>query len=192
MKYTEDWFSSNIPVWEVALKDLKGKKLHIIELGSYEGRASVWLRQNIMTHPEATMTCVDTWKGSVEHDKKDMAAVYERFLLNIEEAEKMDVKVSIFEGTTVEFFQGNPEQKADLIYIDASHNAADVFVDAALSHLALNPGGILIFDDYLWSGLAHYPTTPKGAIDAFTECFSEQYEVVSQGYQMILRKKWVE
>ena len=42
-------------------------------------------------------------------------------------------------------------ERFDLIYVDASHLALDVVVDASLSWQLLCGGGVVIFDDYRWS-----------------------------------------
>jgi predicted O-methyltransferase YrrM len=42
-------------------------------------------------------------------------------------------------------------RRFDFIYIDGSHVAPDVLLDAAMSFALLKPGGILAFDDYDWS-----------------------------------------
>jgi predicted O-methyltransferase YrrM len=181
--FTEDWFSQHIPTWEIVLKELKGKPIRAIELGSYEGRSSVWLLDNILTHHDSRLVCVDTWDGGEEHSDVDMKAVRARFKENIGGY----TNVSVFKASTTEYLKYGKE--ADLIYIDASHRAGDVLTDAVLSHLLLKPGGIIIFDDYLWGGLVKAPNLPRAAIDAFMECYAEDYEVMHSGYQMILRKK---
>jgi len=190
MSYSTDWFTKNISVWEKTLADLKGKPIQAIELGSYEGRSAVWMLENILTHPRATLICVDSWKDGVnttdlEGTKPKWDEIRADFHENIKPY--MD-KVAIFEGRTADFLR-NTDNKADLIYVDASHTAHDALVDGVLSHLILKPGGIIIFDDYLWGALNHAPNVPKGAIDAFMECFAEQYELLACGYQVVLRKK---
>lgn len=189
-KFTQDWHTRHIPVWEWALKDLKGKPIQAIELGSYEGQASVWLLDNILTHDKANLICVDTWEGSEEHSDTDMKAVRDNFNHNLACKRRGIGKVRIFKGTSTDFLLTNQETEADLIYIDASHRAADVLSDAVLSDLLLKPGGILIFDDYIWgAGLEHRVDTPRAAIDAFMECYADRYDMVVTGVQVILKKK---
>jgi len=180
-EYTEDWFSKNIPIWEQALGDLKDKPVTVLELGTYEGRSAIWLAEYFK---EGFIHTVDTFKGGVEHSDIDMQAVKDRAYKNTEPYPN----IAIWEQKTTEFFRFS-SMKFDVIYIDASHEAADVMTDAVFSHLALNPGGIIIFDDYLWGGLAHAPNVPRTAIDAFMECYSNFYDVIHIGYQVILRKK---
>jgi predicted O-methyltransferase YrrM len=70
------------------------------------------------------------------------------------------------------------ESDFDLIYIDASHYAVDVLTDAVLSFRLLRGGGMMIFDDYLWSGDENIVYYPKIAIDAFTNVFSKHLRLV--------------
>jgi predicted O-methyltransferase YrrM len=192
MSYSTDWFTKNIPIWEKTLADLKGKPIKAVELGSYEGRSAVWMLENILTHPDASLTCVDSWKDGVnttdlEGTKPDWKAVKANFRDNLEGY--YSPKLEVYDGRTFDYLREEPRESVDLIYVDASHTAHDALIDGVLSHLILKPGGIIIFDDYLWGALNHAPNVPKGAIDAFMECFAEQYELLACGYQVVLRKK---
>ena len=42
------------------------------------------------------------------------------------------------------------KERFDFVYVDGSHQAPDVLVDAVLSALLLRKGGLLVFDDYFW------------------------------------------
>ena len=190
MSYSTDWFTKNIPIWKKTLADLKGKPIRAIELGSYEGRSAVWLMENILTHPDARLTCVDSWKDGVNTTEYGVPPVWEeveqRFFDNMQPFRD---KVNVIKGRTFDYLLSETRESVDLIYVDASHTAHDALIDGVLSHLLLKPGGIIIFDDYLWGALNHAPNVPKGAIDAFMECFAEEYEALSIGYQVVLRKK---
>jgi predicted O-methyltransferase YrrM len=69
----------------------------------------------------------------------------------------------------------------DLIYIDGSHQAPDVLTDAVMSFQLLKVGGVMIFDDYLWSmdkpGFQDVLKMPKPAIDAFINIFQRKMSV---------------
>jgi hypothetical protein len=65
MTFQQDWFSTNIPVWENVLKKFKGKPgLSFLEIGCFEGRSTLWLLTNILTHPTSKITVMDTFSGS--------------------------------------------------------------------------------------------------------------------------------
>lgn len=184
-EFTSDWFTQNIPVWEQVLAPLRDKPIKAIEIGSYEGRSALWLLQNILTHDEAELTVVDTWDGGGELKDIDWDAVKERFTDNTADYQH---KMMVCQESSTDFLR-RCEFKADLIYIDGGHFAPQALIDSVLAHLLLKPEGIIIFDDYLIGGLLHTPITPKTAIDAFMECFAQQYEWLSIGYQVVLRKK---
>jgi hypothetical protein len=182
-EYTNDWFVQNAVAWDDTLKDLMGKPIKGVELGCFEGRATSWLQENVFTHPDSMLDCVDIWQDAGVYGDVPMSDVERRFRANTEEYKNLTIK----KMHSFKYLRTAPP--ADFIYVDASHIAADCLVDGVLSHMILKPGGVIIFDDYLWAGLAHAPNVCKGAIDAFMECFAEMYDVLYLGKQVILRKR---
>ena len=81
LSLSNDWFSSHVPFWLSAIKDydLRDKHLKVLEIGSWEGLSSFFILSEI---PNAYLTCVDTWEGSVEHKSYNFASEFN--LLNIE------------------------------------------------------------------------------------------------------------
>ena len=51
-------------------------------------------------------------------------------------------------GRSQDLLRAMTGEPFDLVYIDASHEAADVLADAVLAWPLLKPGGFLGFDDY--------------------------------------------
>lgn len=189
-QFSYDWFSHNIGNWTSILKDVKDKpNLKALEIGCFEGRATVWLLENILTHETSRIQVVDTFEGSIEHKDRGMTFTNMRevFLSNIQEHKN---KVSVFQGTSSLFFRTTPPTEYDLIYIDGSHQAPDVLLDAVCSFLDLKNGGIMIFDDYEWNA---YPQdinkNPKPAIDTFLSIYKERLEIIHKQYQVAIRKK---
>lgn len=81
----------------------------------------------------------------------------------------------------------------DFIYIDGSHFASDVLLDAVLGFKLLRTGGLMIFDDYLWRRSSETDvnplTLPKIAIDSFVNIYHEKVEVLTaSNYQLYLQK----
>ena len=82
-------------------------------------------------------------------------------------------------------------RKYDFIYIDASHQSDDTFVDAYYAHKMLNDKGIMIFDDFGWrdpdnDDINH---SPAFGISMFVQLYSKYYGIVLQGYQIGLFKQ---
>jgi predicted O-methyltransferase YrrM len=189
MEFTRDWFSLNAPIWKQTLNIFKDKPINVIEIGSFEGRSTVWLFENILTNKQAHLDSVDPYlpylDKSFHLDQAEMDKAEERFYKN---TEKYKDQITTHKIRSFEYLKLRTIP-ADLIYIDGDHTAQGALIDGVQSHLLLKQGGIIIFDDYLWAGLLESPDLPKPAIDAFTTCFAEYYKVLSIGYQLILMKK---
>jgi SAM-dependent methyltransferase len=180
--FTEDWFSQNIPVWQQVLGPLEGKpKLRYLEIGAYEGRSAFWVLDNVLTHPTSQMTTIDVFLG----DYKD------RYFANVK-ASGHASQITTLVGSSQTEVRKLPLESFDIIYIDGSHAAADVLADAVQCWEVLKPEGILIFDDYLWTGYGSPlppELLPRAAIDAFLMSYRHSLEIVHYGYQVIVRKR---
>jgi hypothetical protein len=73
-------------------------------------------------------------------------------------------------------------------YIDGSHMAADVYADAVLAWSLVEPGGILIFDDYEWGEMDTERERPKLGIDAFLKAIEGKYRELHRGWQIAIAK----
>lgn len=184
--FSEDWFSRHVPVWQELFGPLAGTECHVLEVGVYEGRSTVWLLENILTHPASTLTYVDTFTGGIEHKASDLANLESRFLAN---TAAHRTKLVSRKGRSDEMLRDLPRGKYDFVSIDGSHEAADVLSDAVLSWPLVKPGGLVCFDDYEWWIDAAPERSPKLAIDAFLAVMRGRYEVVRKGYQLWVRKQ---
>jgi predicted O-methyltransferase YrrM len=195
-KFTVDWFSFNIPVWTKYLDHIKNKPdLMFLEIGSFEGRSATWLLENILTNKTSKIVCVDTFDGSVEHIddpelNKLLPTLYDTFCHNIS---SFADQVIIKRGKSQEILK-HMDQLFDFIYIDGDHTAVAVLEDAVLSFALLKPGGILIFDDYMWGvDLAdktkRNPNIPKNAIDVFLMIYADKLDILYIDNQAIISKK---
>lgn len=171
--YSVDWTSHNYPHWKKHLGHLRGTPARGLEIGSYEGRSAVWWMQNILTHPESRLTCLDCW------EKPD---VEQRFLANTRPFSSRLAVVKQFSGLAL---RPLTESMFDFVYIDGSHEGMNVLEDAVLSWRLLKVGGILAFDDYEWTSAAR-TVLPKPAVDAFTAIYP--VTILHKGYQVICRK----
>jgi predicted O-methyltransferase YrrM len=98
-------------------------------------------------------------------------------------------KVTRIKGLSGNVIRAWEPEIFDFIYIDGSHNAADVLEDAVLSWRLLKPGGILTFDDYEWRWYSDPKYQPKMAIDAWMQIHEDKYDLVRKEYQVTVRKK---
>ncbi|MFD3266042.1 class I SAM-dependent methyltransferase [Phenylobacterium ferrooxidans] len=192
-EFSKDWFSGNLPTWRQIVDKNKPRK--ILEIGSFEGRSTVWMMEycSIAVGGDIEIWCADTWGGGIEHQKggrieTDMSDVERRFDRNIEIARgvaphKVDIhKLKTFSNLAMaKLIADGKTEYFDLVYIDGSHQAPDVLMDAVMAFQVLKVGGIMIFDDYLWSmdapGTQDVLKMPKPAIDAFMNIFQRKMNI---------------
>lgn len=190
--YTNNWFAYAPEVWQHLTPLLKERR-SFLEIGSYEGRSTVWTIEN-MLEDGGRIDCIDTWEGSEEHDGTDMAAVEARFDKNTYEATsntKFRRQVRKLKGRATEklaYIMTSRVSFYDFVYIDGSHVARDVLTDACMAWTMLKPGGIMVFDDYLWGDKRDVLHRPKLAIDAFVNIFAEDLTVLHVGNQLAIMR----
>jgi len=165
--------------------------LRYLQLGAYTGDASVWLMENILTHPSSHLYDVDTWEGSDEADHKsmDFEDVHKTYLSKTY-LWQHDGSIYKYRSTTLYFLRNQSmRDKFDFIYIDADHTTVGVLLDAELSWPLLKSGGIMAFDDLTWG--EHLPPShsPKAGILLFAERHREEFDLVVANTQYWIKKK---
>lgn len=185
--FTEDWFNFNIPTWEIGLQKFKGREgTRALEIGSFQGRSAVWMLENILTHQNSSITCVDTFEGSVEHATTQVDKMYDIFMHNVG---RFGDKVTVMKGKSHHVLRRfKAEEMFDIIYIDGDHHTAAVLEDAVLAFRLLKKGGIMIFDDYEWKPEMPILETPKLGIHAFCNVYADKISLIYKGYQIMIEK----
>jgi predicted O-methyltransferase YrrM len=197
--FTQDWFSRSIPAWTAVLGTLakRSPDLRVLEVGVFEGRSTCWLLENFCKTAECGIVAVDSFAGGEEHQGMNLGGLRGRFEANVAAAGSkcpVEVRQGDSLGELCRLVVELPAGHFDFISIDASHRACDVIGDAVLAFRLLKPGGVMAFDDYLWSpfrrGSEDPLATPKMAVDAFTTLFSRQARIVPglPLYQIYLQK----
>ena len=196
--YSVDWFSGNIPNWNSIFEHylIKDKEnIQFLEIGCFEGKATNYLLENVLTHETAKIHVIDTFNGSRDEpgmnwdENYDFDELYNIFINNTNEYKD---KIIIHRGLSGDILKKDFEKNSfDFIYVDGSHTAYDVLQDAILCHPILKPSGIIIFDDYLWKdpNNMHPTNSPQLGINCFMSTYENQYDCIMQGYQIGLIKK---
>lgn len=196
---TNSWFANVAkPVWDDLIPRLNPRR--VLEVGSYEGASTIYLIDQLAKTGPLEIHCVDTWEGGVEHGAVDMRSVEARFTHNTGLARAtapnlVDLKVhkGFSDVCLARLLAMGGANYFDFVYIDGSHQAPDVLCDAVLGFKLLRPGGVIAFDDYLWSEDLPYGRDPlrcpKPAIDAFVNLHFRQLTVLSAPlYQLYVQK----
>ena len=184
--FSEDWFSSNIPIWKNTInKEFnKNSNLKYLEIGTFEGRSAIYICENFQN---IQVTCVDPFDKyeSVESlaKKQDMKRIYDTFQSNVKDFKN---RINHYKINSNEFFKKNNEL-FDIIYIDGSHYYIDVQNDFKNSLNCLNDGGIIIFDDFLWN---YYKKIQENPINGILPFLNKQKDlkIISASNQLILKK----
>lgn len=182
MKFTSDWFSGNIPNFEVCTKAAIDNKFYV-EIGSYEGRSTCWLLQNALAD-DGAMICIDPWNFKPnQHTDLDGQQVFETFLENTGEVFKQGQSLFPVRETSITALPKIAPLTADFIYVDGSHDPSVALQDGCLAWEILKIGGVMLFDDYQYP---HEET--KRGVDGFLLGFKGKYEIIVNNYQLGIKK----
>lgn len=145
------------------------KPKRIIEVGTWKGGSALTLADHAARLGlDAEIICVDTWLGALEMwtDLDDAGrygalalkhgypTLYYQFLANVCRAGRQ-AAVTPFPVPSVTAAQwfSLRDVRADLIYIDGSHEEEDVYQDLVSYWDLVRPGGVLFGDDWSWDGV---------------------------------------
>ena len=197
-EFTTNWFQISKSNWEQLIP--RTNPSMILEIGSYEGASACFVIEKLGNEKPIEIHCVDTWTGSIESKESDMDSVERRFDNNTAIAickVSHDVKLVKHKGMSDQILSrlvaDGYAGHFDFVYIDGSHQAPDVLCDAVLGFRLCKAGGVMVFDDYLWTDRSarEHDTlrTPKPAIDAFTNIYAKKISIFSAPlYQLYLKK----
>tara|TARA_B100000614_G_scaffold253108_1_gene266629 strand:+ start:315 stop:1037 length:723 start_codon:yes stop_codon:yes gene_type:complete len=188
-KITYDFFSRNIFDWYNVLDDFKNEKFKYLEIGSFEGNSALFM---IKYFKNSSLVCVDQWRQLYETDGKregyehlPIASVEKNFDDNLKNYTNRFVK----KKTSADLFFAKNNELFDIIFVDGSHYAKDVWNDCLNSWSILRKYGILILDDYFWRGYEDLQDNPAFAINKFLKKIKNEYEVIKlTKFQLFLRK----
>lgn len=146
------------PAFNEILSDLSPEL--VIEVGTWKGASAINM-SNILIEKGCSpkIICVDTWLGAVEfwtnHDdierylslniKNGYPTVFHQFLANVIHSKLADTIIPFPQSSTVasQWFK-EMDIKADVIYIDASHDRNDVYTDLVNYYPLLKEGGTIL------------------------------------------------
>ena len=157
----EGWFSFPQLYKLVVLTTLDNYQAHFVEVGAWYGRSAAYMAVEIANSgKEIQFDVVDTWEGSIEHQKggssedKNIAekgSIYEEFLNNMKPVSEYYKPIKM---TSLEAAKLYPNGSLDFVLLDASHEYQDVLNDIAAWYPKLKITGVLGGDDITWGSVA--------------------------------------
>ena len=160
--------------------------LRVLQIGVYTGDATMWLLAN---RDVQLMHDVDTWLGggvNAPYETIDFSAVEAYYDSRIEG----HGNVEKFKMTSDQYFaeEREIEPHFNFVYIDGDHSARQTALDALNAWPLLDVGGIMAFDDYLWTSGVDGWHEPKRGIEAVLHLCAGRYQMLCENYQIWILK----
>lgn len=147
----------------------KHQPTRIIEVGTWKGGSALTLASHLeRLGLDSEIICVDTWLGALEmwtdleddkrhgslNLKNGYPTLYYTFLGNVVRAGHQE-RITPFPVPSVTAAQwcALRSVKADLIYLDGSHEEDDVYQDLVSWWDLVRDSGVLFGDDWAWDGV---------------------------------------
>lgn len=213
----DDHFTMHIPFWNFLFKEIgfvNKDDLNLLEIGTSQGRSSVWLLENVLTGISSKLTTID-----LNHliSPLKLKTLNNEYIDNIEWSclENLQPyiesgKCEFFQSSSDDFFnflKTKQEKKKnsycnisynfieniknfeifDLIYIDGSHDPDQVLKDGINSFEFLKPNGYILFDDYPWKNPRTNLICGLG-IESFLQAFNHKIKILHKDYQVLIQK----
>ena len=161
---------------------------NMLTIGVFEGAQEIWMCQNLLSHPDSKLICIDPWMQTNKLSQEFMDQCHDNAHANLSEWIQ-EGKVALnrgFSGSvmceaiTSEGAElcGVPVGEFDFIIIDGDHTRPAVLADALNAHALLKPGGWMLFDDvrnriskkdHVWDGLIEFLQLMKDRVNLVWE-----------------------
>lgn len=157
----------------------KNSTNNILEIGTYEGLASIWFAKKYLKNPGSTLTIVDPFfpDDKTTNMLQDTETNFQKNFAKIKSS-----KISFYKSTSDEFFK-NTKKSFNFVYIDGSHELEDIKKDLFNSDKCLEKNGIIWCDDYGKKSMNCFIP-----IDEFFEENKDRYKILFKGYQIAYKK----
>ena len=169
-------------------QEFAGRPVQFLEVGIFEADTARLFFQTIGATPGSRYYGCDIWMWGADPIPQSREIADERlFRLDVLQWPRTGINGSWFHGDALSFVKsGLGRDSFDLIYIDSSHKPAQTLLEATLCFELLQPGGLLLFDDYD----AGNPIIQevRQAVDPFLTIYGGKLEVIDSGYQLLARK----
>lgn len=129
---------------------------HFVEVGSWQGQSAIVMARLIQrSGKRIRFTCVDHFRGSPKMDMDQTEVppdLRERFEDNLRRHGVLD-RVNLLPLPSLEAAKLFPDDSLDFVFIDASHEEADVRADIEAWQPKVRMGGVLAGHDLNWGGV---------------------------------------
>ena len=136
----------------------------VIEVGTWKGASAIHMGRHLQKKcPQAKILAIDTWLGALEFWERDQNPglykalrhrhgrpdIYDQFLFNVLHTGLEEMIIPFPQTALIAArWLSRRGVRAELIYIDGSHDAEDVALDLKNYYAILADGGMIFGDDY--------------------------------------------
>ena len=165
------------------------KPLKCLEIGTHEGQSAMFINKKILLHEDSSLLCCDPFIKSHWLNLRPTGLCYEDLW---DYNHSNNKKITKYRGKNSDLYKEDFFQNLsfDIIYIDDDHTSKNTKLNIENLVDKLNPGGLLIFDDYdytkaiLYADSAeNYCTPVKTMVDELVKL-----PIIYKDYQIIFRK----
>lgn len=122
-----------------------------LEIGSWMGLSSIIVANSLLSNLNfgAKIYCVDTWRGSEEHQEMPVIQqdkLFDTFLSNIEGA-GVSGFINPIRGASVEVASKFPSASLDMLFVDGDHSLEGCYADLVAWYPKLKPTGRILGHD---------------------------------------------
>lgn len=149
-QFGENWFT--YPSLYTRMVDRFSDGSIFVEVGSWKGKSSSYMAVEIAnSNKKIEFYCVDTWKGSVEHQPggifytQDLDKLFDVFTENMKPVKDYYKPIRM---SSIEASKTFEDGSLDFVFIDASHEYEDVKNDINAWLPKVKKGGVLSGHDY--------------------------------------------
>jgi len=183
-KYTNTWFCRNIDISMKLMKTMfSGKNIDILEIGSHEGRSTVWMMENLCNE-KSTFTSIDPY--IIDDSSTNVTLeTYSSFQHNTSICKNSNIlKHYLDSSNNILPKLESDSKKYDLIYINSVTEISQVFFNLTHSHNLIKQNGVILLDDV---GFDNNKTSGvMRAIKNFLNTHNS-YKIILQEYQCALQ-----
>lgn len=153
----------------------------MLEIGAFEGGTTKYMCENMLNEGGRVIVVDPLSDFYVKDDPRyhpEFKHQYQRFLRNTR-------------GLPVELHRGKSEDELsklnalrfDFCFVDGNHYPDWPYFDGCWAFAETKIGGYLLFDDWnIWAD------ETKASIDKFLDEFKGHYQIIKEGYQVLIRK----
>lgn len=146
-EFGESWFTYPVLYKSMVEKFSSGSKF--VEIGSWKGKSAAYLAVEIINSKKnISLDCIDTWKGSPEHNAYKNIIPDDLYKLFIKNVSSLLSVINPIKMDSISASKKYEDNSIDFVFIDANHSYDYVKKDIEAWFPKVKTGGVISGHDY--------------------------------------------